>query len=203
MSTPSDFEGLAVRRHDSHQAVEEAGNQEDHTLSLLAVQAVSVASRSSARLLITASTPLAVETLARRIHGSGAHAQFPFVVTSAGELPVGAQALRDGCVRFLDAAAGGSVLVSAVEEMPAAVQEALIDLLAGLESARGPSAAVRLISGTTVSLLDRVAAGTFSERLFYRLNIIHVMAGANPHDVTLKRSVKMYLKDVSTAARPS
>jgi transcriptional regulator of acetoin/glycerol metabolism len=36
---------------------------------------------------------------------------------------------------------------------------------------------VRLISGTTTSLLDRVAAGTFSERLFYRLNIIHLLAG--------------------------
>ena len=94
-------------------------------------------------------------------------------MTTAGELPVGARALRDGCVRFLDAAAGGSLLISAIEEMPAAVQEAWIELLAGLESARRPSAAVRLISGTTVSLLDRVAAGTFSERLFYHLNIIH------------------------------
>jgi DNA-binding NtrC family response regulator len=80
---------------------------------------------------------------------------------------------------------GGSVLVSAVEEMPAAVQEALIDLLAGLESTRRPSAAVRLISGTTVSLLDRVAAGTFSERLFYQLNIIHVIAATGPPEVTL------------------
>ena len=77
-----------------------------------------------------------------------------------------------------DAGAGGSVLVSALEKMPAAVQEAFIDLLAGLESARGPSNAVRLIAGTTVSLLDRVAAGTFSERLFYRLNIIHVNSAA-------------------------
>jgi DNA-binding NtrC family response regulator len=69
--------------------------------------------------------------------------------------------------------------------MPAAVQEALIDLLAGLESTRRPSAAVRLISGTTVSLLDRVAAGTFSERLFYQLNIIHVIAATGPPEVTL------------------
>jgi DNA-binding NtrC family response regulator len=98
-------------------------------------------------------------------------------MTSAGELAVGAQALREDCLRFLDAAAGGTVLVSDVQEMPAAVLEALIDLLAGLESARRPSAAVRLISGTTVSLLDRVAAGTFSERLFYRLNIIYLMVG--------------------------
>jgi DNA-binding NtrC family response regulator len=61
--------------------------------------------------------------------------------------------------------------------MPATVQDAMIDLLGGLESARVPSAMARLISGTTVSLLDRVAAGTFSERLFYRLNIIHLTVG--------------------------
>ena len=126
-----------------------------------------------------------METLARRIHGIGPRAQLPFVVTCAGELPIGAQALRDDCARVLDAAAGDSVLVSAVEEMPSAAQDALIDLLAALESARRPAAPVRLISGTTVSLLDRVAAGTFSERLFYRLNIIHLVAGAGAPEVTL------------------
>jgi transcriptional regulator with PAS, ATPase and Fis domain len=61
--------------------------------------------------------------------------------------------------------------------MPAIVQDAMIDLLGGLESARMPSDPARLISGTTVSLVDCVAAGTFSERLFYRLNIIHLVVG--------------------------
>lgn len=176
----------SARRHlDAQPLVERAGSQEDQTQGLLVKEDVDVASRSSAKLLITASTPQAVETLARRIHESGARARFPFVMTGAGELPAGAQALRDGCVRFLDAAAGGSVLVSAVEEMPATVQETLIDLLAELEVARGPSAAVRLISGTTVSLFDRVAAGTFSERLFYRLNTIQIVANAGPLEATL------------------
>ena len=31
--------------------------------------------------------------------------------------------------------------------------------------------------GITVSLFDRTTAGLFSEQLFYRLNIIHLMAG--------------------------
>jgi DNA-binding NtrC family response regulator len=149
--------------------------QAERPPAVLAVEDVNVASRSPARLLITASTQQTVEAVARRIHDSGPRAQFPFVMTSAGEFPVGAQAMREECVSFLDAAAGGSVLVRAVEEMPAAVQEALIELLAGLESVRRPSAAVRLIAGTTVSLLDRIAAGTFSEQLFYRLNVIHLM----------------------------
>jgi DNA-binding NtrC family response regulator len=78
------------------------------------------------------------------------------------------------------------VLISAVEEMPPAVQDALIELLAELEFARSPSAEIRLISGTTESLLDRVAAGTFSERLFYRLNIIHLMVGDGRPEVAIR-----------------
>jgi transcriptional regulator of acetoin/glycerol metabolism len=188
---------------DEQHVVEQAGNREDREWALLPVEDVNVASRSPARLLITASTPQAVETLARRIHGIGPRTQFPFVMTWAGELPTDAQALRHDCARLLDAAVGGSVLVSAVEEMPSAAQDAWIDLLAALESARRPSAAVRLISGTTVSLLERVAAGAFSERLFYRLNIIHLVAGAGAPDVTLVRdSVEMHRKNISTATRP-
>ena len=88
--------------------------------------------------------------------------------------------LKEYCTSVLAAAAGGTVLISAVDEMPPSVQDALSELLAGLEFARSSSADVRLISGTTVSLLDRVATGTFSERLFYRLNIIHLMSAESP-----------------------
>ena len=144
-------------------------------LALLPVDDEDVGSQSRARLLITAPTQQGVENLARRIHDAGPRARFPFVQTWGVELPVGPELLKEYCARLLDSAAGGSLLVSAVEEMPATVQDALIDLLGGLEFARMPTA--RLISGTTVSLRDRVAAGTFSERLFYRLNIIHLMVG--------------------------
>jgi two-component system, response regulator FlrC len=146
-------------------------------LALLPVDDEDVGSQSRARLLITAPTQQGVENLARRIHDAGPGARFPFVQTWGVELPVGPELLKEYCARLLDSAAGGSLLVSAVEEMPATVQDALIDLLGGLEFARMPSATARLISGTTVSLRDRVAAGTFSERLFYRLNIIHLMVG--------------------------
>ena len=182
MSTGFPSEQLAVRRRDARRLVEQPSDQEDRALGVL-TDDINAASRSSARLLITAATQRTVETLARRIHASGPRARSPFVMTCAGELRVGTQALSDDCLRLLDAAAGGSVLISAVEEMPAVVQAALIDVLDGLESARRPSAAVRLISGTTVSLLDRVAAGTFSDRLFYRLNILHLSAGAGLPDV--------------------
>ena len=67
------------------------------------------------------------------------------------------------------------MLLSDVDEMPSAVQGLLLEVLDDLEYERAPAGAIRLVSGTSVSLLDRVAAGTFSERLFYRLNSIHLM----------------------------
>ena len=151
------------------------------TATLPAVQADDTASRTDARLLITASTPRKVETLARQIHDAGVRATLPFVQTRARDLPMGADALREHCSGFLDSAAGGSLLMTDVEEMPPAVQTVLLELLATLEFAGPPSTAVRLISGTSVSLLDCVTAGTFSDRLFYRLNIIHLVQRDWPH----------------------
>jgi DNA-binding NtrC family response regulator len=115
--------------------------------------------------------------VARRVHLAGVRAELPFVQTWACDLPIEAEALGEQCCSLLDAAAGGSLLIADIEEMPPVVQDVLVEVLAGLELSLRPSAAVRLISGTTESLLDRVAAGTFSARLFYRLNIIHLIVG--------------------------
>ena len=89
--------------------------------------------------------------------------------------------LRVTCSALLDAARGGTLLVSDIENMPPLVQERLIELLNELESARAPAALVRFVAGTTVSLLDRMAGGTFSEQLFYRLNTLHLVERDGPH----------------------
>jgi transcriptional regulator of aromatic amino acid metabolism len=138
----------------------------------------------AARLLISASIERNVEVLARRIHEGGPRAHCPFLQLWAVDFPVDRQALREYCSSALDRAPGGSLLIDAVEEMPQTVQDTLIELLDGLEFTRRPCDAVRLISGTTVSLLDRIAAGTFSDRLFYRLNIIHLMAVGGSSSLT-------------------
>jgi DNA-binding NtrC family response regulator len=162
-----------------------------------------VACGCAARLLISASTEHGAEALARRIHGAGARGQCPFVHLWARDFPVEPQALLEYCGSALERAAGGSMLIDAVEEMPPAVQDALIELLAGLEFTRRPSAAVRVISGTTVSLLERIAAGTFSEQLFYRLNIIHLMASEGPLYVTgADDSHEAHVNEPLTPTRP-
>jgi len=132
-----------------------------------------VAGRSDARLLITAPSRELVETLAMRIHAVN-RPTMPFVQVSAGALPGDACALNTMCVSLLDRARGGTLFVANVEDMSVAVQASLLDVIDAIQDARSRSAAVRLISGTTVSLLDRVSAGAFSEPLFYRLNLLHV-----------------------------
>ena len=125
--------------------------------------------------LITAGIAADVEAVARRIHAAGPRAAFPFVHVSANALPTDATGFSEAYASLIDAARGGSLLVTNVEAMPAAVQESLIEMLAQLQGASDPLDAVRLIAGTTVTLHDCMIAGTFSERLFYRLNIIHVV----------------------------
>ncbi len=125
--------------------------------------------------LITAAIAADVEAVARRIHAAGPRAAFPFVHVSADALPTDATGFSEAYASLIDAARGGSLLVTNVEAMPALAQESLIELLAPPQSASDPLDGVRLIAGTTVTLHDCVIAGTFSERLFYRLNIIHVV----------------------------
>ena len=140
-----------------------------------AVEHEDVAARCAVTTLITASTATDVEHLARRIHAASARAASSFVQASAAALPVEPGALLEACAGLIEAAAGGTLLLTAVEEMPAIAQDRFIETLAELQSIREPSVAVRLMAGTTVSLHERIADGAFSERLFYRLNIIHVL----------------------------
>jgi DNA-binding NtrC family response regulator len=133
-----------------------------------------LAARCSATTLITASAASDVERLARRIHAASPRAEHPFVHVPAAALPAEPDALPAACTRLLAAASGGTLLLTDVEDMPAIVQNQLIETIARLQDAGHLVNTVRLMAGTTASLLDRIADGTFLERLFYRLNIVHI-----------------------------
>jgi two-component system response regulator GlrR len=127
-------------------------------------------------ILITADCAAVVERVARRIHAASDRAALPFVQIAAAALPLDPAALVETCAALLDAACGGTALLTDVEHTPAIVQDRLIDTLTALQATRERRCGVRLIAGTTTALYERVAAGKFSERLFYRLNSIHVRA---------------------------
>ena len=144
-----------------------------------AVEDVALAARCAPMtVLITADGAARVELLARRIHGAGERAASPFILVAAAALPADATLLMQACRTLLDSVIGGSLLITDVERMPAFVQSCVIETFAGLQSARDPAGLMRLTAGTTTDLYHCVAQGTFSERLFYRLNTIHVVSGA-------------------------
>jgi DNA-binding NtrC family response regulator len=133
-----------------------------------------LASRSSARLLISLRGLREAEAWARRIHDIGCRGDRPFVSADAGDLPTDDRLLRLKCAHLLACAAGGTLFIDAVHTMPASVQHVFIALIDELAPDRDTARAVRIISGTSVSLLECIAAGSFAEALFYRLNIIHL-----------------------------
>ena len=149
------------------------------TVPLPVVDDEHLAGRSSARLLISARRLGEAEARARRIHGSGRHGHGPFVCADAGDLPVDDRPLRLRCAHLLNSAAGGTLFIDAVHTMPASVQQVFIALMDELAPERDTPRAVRIITGTSVSLLECIAAGRFAEQLFYRLNIIHL---TDPHE---------------------
>jgi DNA-binding NtrC family response regulator len=131
--------------------------------------------QTTARILITASDAKAAEALARRIHNASARARAPLVQARAIDFPGEPERLRETWSRLVDMAADGTLLISDVDQLAPAVQEQLLTLLEELEFGRTSGRVVRLMSSTTVSLPERIDAGGFSARLFYRLNIIHLM----------------------------
>jgi two-component system response regulator FlrC len=142
-----------------------------------AVDDEALAARCAATtVLITADCSDTVESLARRIHAASVRAASPFVLLRSATLPVDAAMLTEACADVVDRCRGGSLLISDVEDMPTLVQDRLIETLACVQAAWEPTDRVRLIAGTTAFLCERIADGTFSEGLFYRLNVVHLVA---------------------------
>ncbi len=132
------------------------------------------------------------ELVARAIHAQGARAAGPFVAVNCGAIPealmeaelfgsrpgayTGALHERQG---LFQAADGGSLLLDEVDDLPLAMQ---VKLLRALQERRvrklGGSADeavdVRILCASQHGLGRGVAAGTFRQDLYYRLNVIEL-----------------------------
>jgi DNA-binding NtrC family response regulator len=147
---------------------------------------------SDATLLITGESGTGKEVVARVIHRSSPRSNKPFVAVNCAALPetlleselfghekgafTGAMAQRKG--RF-EKAAKGTILLDEVGEMSAALQKKLLRVLQEhtFERVGGNTtlqAECRVIAATNRDLEQDVAAGTFREDLFYRLNVITI-----------------------------
>ncbi len=149
-------------------------------------------SRSTISVLITGETGSGKEVVARALHEHSPRAGKPFVAINTAAIPgelleselfghergafTGAHAARPG--RF-EEAAGGTLFLDEIGDMPLPLQTRLLRVLAEGDYYRVGGrdllrADVRVVAATHQDLKAHIAAGTFREDLFHRLNVINI-----------------------------
>jgi two-component system, NtrC family, response regulator len=149
-----------------------------------------LAAGTDATVLILGESGTGKELAARAIHLNSRRRGGAFVVVNCGAIPdtlidselfghrrgafTGATEDRQG--KF-ESAAGGTLLLDEVAELPLATQPRLLRALQEGEidkvgAARPVAVDVRVIAATNSDLAARVAGGAFREDLYYRLNVV-------------------------------
>lgn len=140
---------------------------------------IAAAQRAPACILISAAREAAWET-ARSI-AQGCSVDLCRIDCDTADQDQLADALRE---QVGDSGRGAIVFLREVQELTPANQQLLEELIACERRSEGRP---RLIASSSLSLYEKTCAGLFAERLFYRLNVVHLTrAGANTRRSSLQ-----------------
>jgi two-component system, NtrC family, response regulator PilR len=151
-------------------------------------------SMAPTNVLITGESGTGKEVIAKAIHYNGPLKDKPFVPVNCGAIPetlmesemfghkkgsfTGAVADKVG---LFEAADGGTIFLDEVGELPLTIQVKLLRaiqerVIRRVGSVEDTPVNVRIIAATNRDLEDMVSEGSFRQDLFYRLNVINIIA---------------------------
>lgn len=169
---------------------------------------IALVTATDVSVLIVGEPGTGKELVARAIHANSPRRTMPFVTVrfaglTADEIEAelfgrGGQPARAGS---FEPAAGGTLFLEEVGDLPLPVQGKLLNALERKEVVPGGGKAVpinvRIIAATRVSLSKAVTAGTFRHDLYFRLNVFPItLPGLNERLDDLPLLARRFLADV-------
>lgn len=152
-----------------------------------------MAAQSDSNVLILGESGTGKELLAQSIHNASDRANGPFIAINCGSLPKGlieselfgyeggafTGASKEGRPGKFELAAGGTIFLDEIGDMPLELQTTLLRVLQTREvvriGGRQPKKIdVRIMAATNVNLSESVQSKSFRNDLYYRLNVLSI-----------------------------